>query len=278
MVLALCDGLEGLLLCLVAFQLGRSLSPRFGVPWVVAQSALSSAAMAVHWTLGAALMLGPPYFGFQLLAYATAYLIERVADGRAEAARLAERIRLSRDLHDIAGHRLTALSLNLQVLQRTAPAELRERIDAAHTLADDLLAEVRHTVEAFRREPTPAEQALRALGDRIPRPRVHVTVRDDLAIDDPELGNTVLRCVQEIVTNAARHANADNLWIDVTREGDGFAVHARDDGRGADRMIEGNGLRGMRERLTELGGELTIVSRAGAGTVLDARIPLRQPS
>lgn len=45
------------------------------------------------------------------------------------------------ELHDIAGHRLTALSLNLQVLQRTAPAPLRERIDAAHTLADDLLAE-----------------------------------------------------------------------------------------------------------------------------------------
>lgn len=185
---------------------------------------------------------------------------------------------MSREFHDIAGHRLTALSLNLQVLQRTAPAELRERIDAAHTLADDLLAEVRHTVEAFRREPAPAEQALRALGDRIPRPRVHVTLRDDLAIDDPELGNTVLRCVQEIVTNAARHANADNLWIDVTRGDGAFAVHAHDDGRGADRLVEGNGLRGMRERLAELGGELTIVSRAGAGTVVDARIPLRQPS
>jgi signal transduction histidine kinase len=278
MVLVLCDGLEGLLLCLVAFQLGRWSRPRFGVTWIVAQSVLSSGAMAIHWTLGAALMLGPPYFGFQLLAYASAYLIERVADGRAERARLAERVRLSRELHDIAGHRLTALSLNLQVLQRTAPAALRERIDAAHTLADDLLAEVRHTVEAFRREPAPAEQAIRALGDRIPRPRVHVTYRDDLAIDDPELANTVLRCVQEIVTNAARHANADNLWIDVTSSNDVCAVRARDDGCGIDRLIEGNGLRGMRERLAELGGELHIESRAGAGTVLDARIPLRHPS
>jgi signal transduction histidine kinase len=80
------------------------------------------------------------------------------------------------------------------------------------------------------------------------------------------------------VTNAARHANANNLWIDVTRGDGAFAVHARDDGRGADRLVEGNGLRGMRERLAELGGELTIVSRAGAGAVLDARIPLRQPS
>lgn len=278
MVLALCDGLEGLLLCLVAVQLGRWVPPRFGVPWVVAQAVLSSAAMAVHWTLGAALMLGPPYFGFQLLAYASAYLIERVADGRAEAARLAERVRLSRDLHDVAGHRLTALSLNLQVLQRTAPPELRDRIDAAHTLADDLLAEVRHTVEAFRRGPAPAEQALRALGDRIPRPRVHVTLHDDVAIDDPRLGNTVLRCVQEIVTNAARHADADNLWIDVSRGDAGFAVHARDDGRGASPLVEGNGLRGMRERLAELGGELTIVSGAGAGTVLEARIPVRPSS
>ena len=299
MVLVLCDGLEGLLLCLVAFQLGRWSRPRFGVSWVVVQSLASSAAMAVHWTPGAALMLGPPYFGFQLLAYASAYLIERVAEGRAERARLDERVRLSRELHDIAGHRLTALSLNLQVLQRIAPAALREQIDAAHTLVDDLLAEVRETAAAFRRDPGPAKQAIgraspidptaglasqdraspiRALGHGIPRPRVHVICRDDLAIDDPRLANTVLRCVQEIVTNAARHANADNVWIEVTSSEDGCAVRAHDDGCGVDDLIEGNGLRGMRERLAELGGELRIESRAGAGTVLDARIPARQPS
>jgi signal transduction histidine kinase len=278
MVLALCDGLEGLLLCLVAWQLGRWSRPRLGVPWILAQSVLASAAMAIHWTLGAALMLGPPYVGFQLLAFASAHLIERVAAGRAEAARLAERVRLSRELHDIAGHRLTALSLHLQVLQRTAPPALRDQLDAAHALADDLLAEVRHAVELSRHDPVPAEQAIRALGDHVPRPRVHVTYRDDLAIDDPRLANAVLRCVQEIVTNAARHADADNLWIDVTCHGDAFAVRAHDDGRGVDGLVEGNGLRGMRERLAELGGELRVVSRAGAGTVVDARIPLRPPS
>jgi signal transduction histidine kinase len=277
MVAVLCDGMEVLLLSLVAFQLGRWARPGLGVSWVVVQSLLASGAMAAHWSIRAALMFGPPHFAFQLLAYASARLTERIAAERAERARLEERLELSRELHDIAGHRLTALSLNLQVLQRTAPAALRERIDAAHTLADDLLAEVRRTVEAFRRQPrgpAGAEQ-LRALGDRIPRPRVHVSYRDDLAIDDPRLANTVLRCVQEIVTNAARHANAENLWIDVTSTDRAFAVHARDDGCGITDLVEGNGLRGMRERLAELGGDLEIESHPGAGTVLAARIPLR---
>ena len=80
------------------------------------------------------------------------------------------------------------------------------------------------------------------------------------------------------MTNAARHANADNLWIDVTSTDHAFAVHAHDDGCGVAELVEGNGLRGMRERLAELGGELEVVSRPGAGTVLAARIPLRQPS
>ena len=79
--------------------------------------------MAAHWSIRAALMFGPPHFAFQLLAYASARLTERIAAGRAERARLEERLELSRELHDIAGHRLTALSLNLQVLQRTVPAE-----------------------------------------------------------------------------------------------------------------------------------------------------------
>jgi signal transduction histidine kinase len=274
MVLALCDGLEGLLLTLVAFQLGRWAPPRWGVAWVVGQSLLASAAMAVHWTLGAALMLGPPYLGVQLLAYASAYLFERIAEGRVERARLDERLRISRDLHDLAGHRLTALRLNLQVLQRTAPPALREQVDAAQALAGDLLAEVRQVVEAFRPAPATA-RALHALGDHLPRPRVHVRYRDDLVIEDPQLANTVLRCVQEIVTNAARHADADNLWIDVTGGGDGVAVHARDDGHGAARVVEGNGLHGMRERLAALGGDLRVETSAGAGMIVHARIPVR---
>jgi signal transduction histidine kinase len=269
MVLAMCDGLEGLLLCLVAFQLGREVRPRFGVPWVIGQALASSAAMAVHWTLGAALMLGPPYFGFQLLAYASAYLIERVADRRADA----ERVRLARELHDVAGHRLTALSLNLQVLRRTAPPALHAQLDAAHAIADDLLAEVRRTVAATRPAPAPVH-ALQALGARIPRPRVHVTYRDDLAIDDPARAHAVLRCVQEIVTNAARHADADNLWVEVRCRDGAYEVCARDDGRGTDHLVEGHGLAGMRARLAELGGSLRVESRAGAGTSVDARIPV----
>src|SRR6185503_10408021 len=101
MVAVLCDGMEVLLLSLVAFQLGQWAPPRVAVSWIVVQSVLSSSAMAVHWSLRAALTLGPPHFAFQLLAYASARLTERVAAGRAERARLEERLEMSRELHDI---------------------------------------------------------------------------------------------------------------------------------------------------------------------------------
>src|SRR5258706_15328091 len=71
MVLTRCNGFEGTLLVLVAMQLGALVPPRFGITWIAAQTLLLGAAIGIHWSLRPALMLMPPYFGFQLLAFAT---------------------------------------------------------------------------------------------------------------------------------------------------------------------------------------------------------------
>jgi len=84
----------------------------------------------------------------------------------------------------------------------------------------------------------------------------------------------LLRCTQEIITNAVRHAGARNLWIKVRREAPGIVVlEAHDDGVGADGIVVGNGLRGMRERLQQCGGELQIETRRGQGFRLRASVP-----
>ena len=76
----------------------------------------------------------------------------------------------------------------------------------------------------------------------------------------------LLRCTQEIITNAVRHAGARNLWIDARRdERPRSSSSARDDGHGADNFVAGNGLRGMRERLQQHGGDLRIETRPEAG-------------
>jgi signal transduction histidine kinase len=96
-----------------------------------------------------------------------------------------------------------------------------------------------------------------------------------LRTPDPERAHTLLRCAQEIVTNAARHSDADNLWITVRCEGGTLRIEARDDGRGSARADGGFGIRGMRERIMQAGGELQVVSQPGQGFEVTALLPLR---
>ena len=85
----------------------------------------------------------------------------------------------------------------------------------------------------------------------------------------------LLRCTQEIITNTVRHANARNLWLHFERTSmNELAMHARDDGRGVTELRQGNGLLGMRERLAEIGGRLTIKTERDHGFALDAWLPL----
>ncbi|MGH8212818.1 MAG: ATP-binding protein, partial [Rhodanobacteraceae bacterium] len=85
----------------------------------------------------------------------------------------------------------------------------------------------------------------------------------------------LLRCTQEIVTNAVRHAGARHLWLRFERTPAGMlALKAHDDGRGAAELKPGNGLIGMRERLAEVGGELSIHTARDRGFSLEASLPL----
>jgi signal transduction histidine kinase len=85
----------------------------------------------------------------------------------------------------------------------------------------------------------------------------------------------LLRCAQEIITNTARHAGARNLWLNFAYvEADLLDLHARDDGRGAEHFKPGNGLSGMRERLAEFGGSVTLDTGVNQGFALTVRLPL----
>ncbi len=123
-------------------------------------------------------------------------------------------------------------------------------------------------------DPIGLSQALRALVAGITAPQIHLLIADDLVVDDPMRAHTVLRCVQEIITNAIRHAAADNLWIELARTDSGIAIQARDDGRGSKEVQPGHGLIGMRERLEQVGGRLEIETQPAKGFRLTAWMPL----
>jgi signal transduction histidine kinase len=102
-VLAMCDGFEGALLVLIALQLGGYAKRRDGLAAIALQTAALGAAVGIHWNAQAALLLAPPYLGFQLLAFFAAEGLKRLAAAdelRLTNSRLEERLRISRELHD----------------------------------------------------------------------------------------------------------------------------------------------------------------------------------
>jgi signal transduction histidine kinase len=294
MIVLVCTGKEGALLVLVAAQLGWFMSLRRALLWVATQAVLMLVILAAGGPLRATLSLMATYIGFQVLALFSCFLAASEASARVELARanrelratgellantsrLAERERISRELHDTLGHHLTALSLNLEAASHLAGDNALVQIQRAQSVTKLLLSDVRGVVSALRGEdPIGLAQALRSLVSGVPTPQIHLALADDLAIDDPIRAHTVLRCVQEIITNAIRHAGAANLWIELTRTGTGIAIRARDDGRGAKEVLPGHGLIGMRERLDHVGGTLEIATEPAKGFRIDAWMPLSE--
>jgi signal transduction histidine kinase len=216
-------------------------------------------------------------YGARREATARARLAEAHADLTAATALLAEssradeRLRIARDLHDMIGHQLTALTLELEVASHQAALPAREHVDRAGRIARDLLSGVRTAVGELRANSAPLQVALQTLALDLPTPAIHVEVDDDIELEG-DVALTLVRCAQEIMTNTARHADADNLWFEVGRDPDGATIlRARDDGRGSSELRLGNGLTGMCERLGALGGSVSFGHADGFSVT--ARVP-----
>jgi signal transduction histidine kinase len=195
----------------------------------------------------------------------------------AETARDSERLRLSRELHDVAGHKLTALKLNLAALVRDPRFSADEQVRLCARLADELLADIRGVVMQMRRdEGLDLAAALEALATPFERPRMHLQIEPQARVASVAQAEAVLRAVQEGLTNAVRHSQANNLWVVLRREAGTLRLDIRDDGRGSSgaELRAGNGLRGMRERLEGVGGGLDVSRTDTGGVHLQAWLPV----
>ena len=188
---------------------------------------------------------------------------------QAEQLRYGERLALARELHDVVGHHLTGLNLQLQLgsallARADAPgatlAVARAQAGAAHLLAD-----VREAVSQQRgARRIDLSAALQALADGIASPRIELDIADAARDLSPRVAHALLRCVQEAVTNSVRHARAARVLVQIgvlpgaDAAGD-VQVSIDDDGDGSPALKAGNGLAGMAERMTELGGRMAVV-------------------
>lgn len=281
------DWILAVLLVMVAGQLGSLATPAM-IAFVAAQSAvlaLLEYSRGNEW-----IPITAAYFTFQLFGAFTARVAQderrakqalaqvnaelRVATGLLDlSSRSEERLRISRDLHDLIGHHLTALSLNLEVASHLAEGRALEQIEKSQALTKLLLSDVRDVVSRLRDdESIDLGAALRAIRDAVPSPVVQIDA-DDFVLHDAAVARTLLRAVQEAVTNAVRHSGAKNLFITLRHLDGSISLDARDDGAGTDVIRLGNGLQGMRERVESAGGTFEARSERGRGFEVQIRLP-----
>jgi signal transduction histidine kinase len=279
-------------LVIVASQAALVLRPAVAAGWAIAQTAVVGYCLvpAIGGLLGAAELIA--LLGFQGFAIAAIDAARREAEARGalatshaelvatrslldEATRSHERTRIGRDLHDVLGHNLTALGLQLEIAAHVDHAAAAAHTAKARELTARLLDDVRAVVAAMRPEHPPAlVAAIRAIVVDAPGLAIHLDAPDSLVVGDARRAECVVRCVQEIVTNARRHARAANLWIALRREAGEIVVEAHDDGVGAAEVRDGHGLGGMRSRLEEMGGRLEVRAAPARAFALCARLPL----
>ena len=200
---------------------------------------------------------------------------------QAEQLRYSERTLMARELHDVVGHHLTALNLQLQLgsalLHRHETEGAALAVEKAREGAARLLADVREAVSQQRSERRiDLSTALQALADGIASTRVELDIAADARDLSPRVAHALLRCVQEAVTNSVRHARAARVAVrlSVSGQADNGEVQLSidDDGSGASQLSPGNGLKGMAERMGELGGGMQ-VTRSGPGFRIELRCP-----
>ena len=200
-----------------------------------------------------------------------------------------ERAKISRDLHDGIGQSLTALKIQLELMEQEAgkaqPA-LAPRIGAARELAESCLSEVREMARLLRPQMLDdlgLEPTLRWLA-RTVEERTGVAVALDLALGDsvdPDAETLVFRLVQEALTNIVKHAGVRHARVRVKAAAGSILLAVEDEGAGFDAASvlagteeeKGFGVRAMRDRVQSFNGRFQIESSPGR-TVLEAEIPL----
>lgn len=199
-------------------------------------------------------------------------IVRRAEEEMKEMAKLAERERIARDLHDVLGHTLSVIALKSELASKLSnrdPARAAQEIREVERISRDALTEVRVAVEGYRSrglsgELGDARQVLASAGVRLdvevsPLPLV------------PRQETALALALREAVTNVVRHACASVCRVVLAIDRDIIILTVQDDGRGGP-LREGNGLVGMRERVTAAGGTVDVDTASGV------RVTIRFPA
>lgn len=210
--------------------------------------------------------------------------LEELRDVEKREAVATDRVRIARELHDIVGHALAAITLQARAGQR----QVRRDVDAAsatfghiETVASRALEETREVVGVLRSGRRRGLGDLPRLVEAVATPDVRVELEVSAGGDVPDAAQAAAyRIVQESLANVVKHAGSARATVRVAREDGALRVRVQDDGAGGAGSAAGPapggglGLDGMRTRVERLGGELSAGPADGGGWRVDARLPL----
>lgn len=187
-------------------------------------------------------------------------------------AKVAERERIARDLHDVLGHTLSVIILKSELAGKLIdrdPERAKSEIADVERTSREALSEVRNTIRGYRVNSLASE--LSAAREALATAGVQLQCDSESVPLTPAQESVVALVVREAVTNVVRHAHADSCHLRLARMNGNCLVEIQDNGRGCS-SAEGNGLRGMRERIEALGGRMT--RHTSSGTLLHFEFPI----
>ncbi|MBT1445312.1 sensor histidine kinase [Shewanella sp. JM162201] len=240
--------------------------------WLAGMGALM---LALHWVLGFnnyyfLLFGGAITLGISLIGLAQAKREEAkrvLAQSETEIRRLAqalERERIARDLHDIMGHHLASIALKADLASRLLAKgdhdSCRSELNDLTQIARDSLAQVRAAVGQYKRKDI--ADIINDLGQRLREKGLGVDISGDLPEMSAALERELGLILTELVSNILRHSDAGYCRIQTTQRQDNLIIEVADDGK-AGKIDEGNGLKGIRERLAVFSGTLHIDTQSG---------------
>lgn len=210
-----------------------------------------------------------------------------------QSVREEERTDIAREIHDELGQLITVMKMDISLLKRKIQAkvethdvsEIENDLQSISSLADTTIQTIRRIATALRPEILDELGLIDAIGWETNMFQSRTGIKSDFAtnLGEIELGRdrttALYRILQETLTNVARHANASEVYVTLNREANDLILRIKDNGRGiteAELSREKSlGLLGMRERALLLGGEINIIGDHGKGTMVTARIPVK---
>lgn len=210
--------------------------------------------------------------------------LEQYANQIEQLTLLEERNRMARELHDTVGHTFTSVIMGMDAVSyliEAAPDKAKEKLDVLRTVTRNGLEEVRRSIHQM----VPKEGDM-LLSQQLTRLANEFALHTGTQIRFTTVGEefdipkqtklSLIRCLQESLTNAKRHGRATTVEIKLNYVDDGVGIRIEDDGVGTEQLKVGFGINAMQERIFALQGTLQVSSSVGQGTVVECFIPAKR--